>query len=468
MMVPTDAKAPPFLVLGLDCAPPHLVFDLWQDRLPTLTSLRNRGFFGPLRSSNPPVTVPAWMCMMTGQDPGMLGVYGFRNRRDYGYGTLATANGDDIHEPTVWDILGQHGKQVILMGVPMTYPTKPVRGALVACFLAPDEQSAYTWPRALKLELDRVTGGYQLDVRDFRHASPEQLLHQLHEMTHKRMVGFRHLLRTRPWDFAMMVEMGVDRLHHGFWQYMDPLHRGYVPNHPLQHAIRDYYEMLDGLLGELLSEVPENTRILVVSDHGARAMEGAVCVNELLIREGLLTLTQRPSTPGRLKHEHIDWSRTQAWGEGGYYSRIFLNVAGREPQGIVPPNAVASLKSRLTRLFEDLPDDAGAPLGSKVYLPEQIYRETRNIPPDLLVHFGDLRWRAVGSVGYDSIYTFENDSGPDGANHDHQGIFIFFDPSHPGMGQRLEGHSLFDIAPTILRSFGVDAAPRMVGQELPV
>lgn len=457
---------PPFLVLGLDCAPPALVFDRWRDRLPTLNRLMSSGYYGPLRSCHPPVTVPAWMCMMTGQDAGMLGVYGFRNRRSYAYDALSVCNGSDIHQPTVWDILGNHQRQSLLVGVPMTYPPRPVRGALVSCFLTPDENSQYTFPRALKGELDRLTGGYQLDVRDFRQVSPENLLQQLHEMTHKRMRAFRHLLTTRPWHFAMVVEMGVDRIHHGFWQYLDPAHRGFVPNHPLQHAIRDYYEALDAELGEVLSVVPAETRVLVVSDHGARAMEGAVCVNELLMREGLLRLKVRPEKVQRLTPDLVDWSRTQVWAEGGYFSRVFLNIAGREPQGIVPPSEVEALKDRLIHLFESLPDDRGERLGTRAYRPEQIYRETNNIPPDLLVYFGNLRWRAVGSVGYPGIYTFENDTGPDGANHDWDGIFILHDPSRPGGGQRLEGRTLFDVAPTILQHFGLDVPERMVGRSL--
>lgn len=454
-------SSPPFLILGLDCAPPALVFDRWSDRLPTLSRLMREGVYGPLRSCHPPVTVPAWMCMMTGQDAGMLGVYGFRNRRSYDYDALTVCNGADIHEPTVWDILGEQGLSSVLVGVPMTYPPRPVRGALVSCFLTPDENSQYTFPRALKGELDRVVGGYQLDVRDFRQVSLESLLAQIHSMTRKRMHAFRHLLTTRPWDFAMVVEMGVDRIHHGFWQFLDPKHKGFEPDHPLQHAIRDYYEALDAELAQVLATVPPETVVLVVSDHGARAMEGAVCVNEVLMRAGLLTLKERPAKVRRLTSDQIDWSRTKAWAEGGYFSRVFLNVAGREPQGIVPPSEVEALRSQLITLFESLPDDQGQPLGSRAYKPESLYREINRIPPDLLVYFGDLRWRSVGSVGYDGIYTFENDTGPDGANHDWEGIFILHDPANPGDGQRVEGRSLFQVAPTILRHFGLAPSPRM-------
>ncbi len=79
-------------VIGLDCAPPELVFDLWRDQLPHLRRLMAQGVYGPLESTIPPITVPAWMSMMTGKDPGTLGIYGFRNRRDHSYDGLAFAS----------------------------------------------------------------------------------------------------------------------------------------------------------------------------------------------------------------------------------------------------------------------------------------------------------------------------------------------------------------------------------------
>ena len=68
------------LVLGLDCAPPSLVFERFAEVMPCLSRLRREGLYGPLRSTEPPITMPAWASMATGRDPGELGIYGFRNR----------------------------------------------------------------------------------------------------------------------------------------------------------------------------------------------------------------------------------------------------------------------------------------------------------------------------------------------------------------------------------------------------
>ncbi len=96
------------LIFGLDCATPQFVFDKWAQKLPTLSALMKKGIYGPLKSCIPPITIPAWSCMMTSKDPGTLGCYGFRNRSDYSYDGLTFATSKAVKEDTVWDILSQH------------------------------------------------------------------------------------------------------------------------------------------------------------------------------------------------------------------------------------------------------------------------------------------------------------------------------------------------------------------------
>src|SRR5204862_3051178 len=138
-------------------------------------------------------------------------------------------------------------------------------------------------------------------------------------------------------DFFIMVEMGPDRIHHGFWRYFDPQHPKYVAGNPLEHAIRDYYIALDAEIGQTVATLPAETLLLVVSDHGAKRMDGGLCFNQWLVREGYLTLMERPSKPTPIGKVAIDWGKTRAWGDGGYYGRLFLNVKGREPSGTIHP-----------------------------------------------------------------------------------------------------------------------------------
>lgn len=458
------------MIIGLDCATPQLVFDRWLDDLPNIRSLVRDGIWGRLRSTDPPITVPAWMSMMTSKNPGRLGFYGLRNRIDYSYERMFTANSTFVREPTVWDILSRAGRRVILIGVPQTYPPKPVNGEMVTCFLTPSTEKQFTYPASLRDEVQQVTGGYILDAVGFRADEQEKdrVLATIYEMTDKRFRLARHMIRTRPdWDFFMMVEMGPDRIHHMFWKYADPDHPKYVPGNKYENSIYDYYRFLDEKIGELLCEADDRTAVLIVSDHGARPMIGGVCFNEWLIREGYLVLKERPQAPRAIESCQVDWSRTRAWGSGGYYARLMINVRGREPQGIVEPGAeYERLRSELVEKLEALPDHTGAPMNTRAVRPEDIYPEVRGFPPDLFVYFGDLAWRSVGQIWPDppsSIYTFENDTGPDDANHDWYGIFIMREPGGRGSLQ-LEGLDLKDVAPTALNLLGVQVPPDMEGR----
>src|SRR5579863_6502477 len=208
------------LVIGLDCAAPELVFEAWRDQLPTFSRLMDEGIYGRLESCIPPITVPAWMSMLTSKDPGELGIYGFRNRQEYTYKETAVANSTYIKEPVVYDVLGRYGKHVTLVGIPCTYPPRPVNGEMVTCFLTPSLESNFTHPAELKDEVLSTVSDYMFDVKDFRTEDKPYLLRQIYAMTERRFKLVRHLMDTKPWDFFMFVEMGTDRIHHGLWKYM--------------------------------------------------------------------------------------------------------------------------------------------------------------------------------------------------------------------------------------------------------
>lgn len=464
-MTRASAKARRVAVIGLDCAPPALVFDKFVNDLEHLPRLMAEGTWGDLRSVIPAITVPAWACAMTSRDPGQLGIYGFRNRADHSYDRLRMADSTAVREKAVWDIVSDAGKEVIVVAVPPAYPPKPVNGVSVGCFLTPGTDSDYTYPPALREEIRATVGDYAVDVDDFRTTEKDRILAGIQDMTRKRFALFRHLIKTRPWQFAMMVEIGVDRMHHGFWQYFDEQHHRYEPGNPFEHAMRDYYRLVDQEVGAVLRELDEDTAVIVMSDHGAKLMLGGVCVNEWLIQQGLLTLLSQPAEPRPLKPSDVDWSRTKAWGEGGYYARVFINVRGREPEGVIPQEEYESFRDELASKLSAIPDDAGRPLDNKVFKPEQIYREQRNVAPDLLVYFDDLRWRSVGRVGTGEVYTHENDTGPDDANHAEEGIVIMKAPG-VAAGRRIEGAQLIDMGPTALDLLGYDVPGAMIGRSL--
>ncbi len=433
--------------------------------MPNFRRIVDGGLWGPLRSSHPPITVPAWTCMLSSKNPGRLGFFGFRNRKPGDVQGRWIATSAAVKQPRVWDILSRHGKRVCLLNVPQTYPVSPVNGIMISSFLTPSTDSPYTYPPDLKSEVERVADGYMIDCENFRTEDKKWLLDQIYEMTDKRFRVAKWLLQRERWDFFMLVEMGTDRIQHGFWKFIDPRHRRYEPGNPFENCIKDYYAHLDAQLGELMEAFGEGT-VIVVSDHGAKCMKGSLNINDWLVREGYLRLRQPVTEVTRFDPSLVDWPNTTAWAWGGYYARVFLNVRGREPQGLVEPSEYESVRDELARKIAAIPDDEGRRMETVCHRPQDIYTGPYvNEAPDLLVYLDNLSWRAGQDIGHDSIYSFDTEIGPDDAVHDEYGIVAMRVAGGEG-GGKVEGAQLMDIAPTVLKAMGIEPPPDMEGRSL--
>jgi len=452
------------LVIGLDCAAPEILFE--HGGLNNIRALMERGCYGRLESVIPPITVPAWMCMSTSQDPGSLGVYGFRNRTDHSYSGLGFANSKSISALAMWDQVAREGKKSIIVGVPPGYPPRKVHGISVGCFLTPDTaKDEFTHPPAIKQKLHELTGKYEVDVQGFRTDKKDWLKKEIFELSRKQWTAVKWLLENEEWDYFHYVDIGMDRVHHGFWDTYDPKHVQHVPGNPFQDVIPEYYRWIDSQVGEVLAMLDDETIVLLVSDHGARRLDGGFVVNEWLVKEGLLVLDEYPKEVTPFSKLKVNWPKTKVWSEGGYYARVFLNVQGREPQGVIPASEYERFRDEMKAKFEALKDDKGRPLGSLVFKPEEIYKSVRNVAPDLIVHFGALAWRSIGGVGYGRLHVQENDTGPDACNHAQFGMFLLAAPNCPLHGE-YQGARLLDVAPTLLDLAGYEIPPSMQGRSL--
>jgi len=450
------------LVIGLDCAAPKTLFEDFIDECPNIKRLMEHGVYGKLRSSDPPITIPAWMVMVTGKKPGTLGVYGFRHRKQNSYTDFWVANSRTIKEPRIWDILGEKGLKSIILGIPPTFPAQVINGNLVAGFISPDTLSNFTYPPELKEEIAENIGNYVFDVK-FRTNQKEQLLVDIYQMTKLHFKTVKYLIQNKEWDYCHFVIIGLDRIHHAFWKFYDKTHHKYEAGNIFESVIKNYYKFLDKEIGELLDLIENNTTVLVVSDHGAKAMKGCLCVNMALENLGLLKFEESPKRGARLEDTKIDWDNTYAWGWGGYYARIFLNVKGREKNGIIDPEDYEEWRDKISNLLKDLPDVQGNPMNTKIYKPEELFDIIKGDVPDLMVYFDDLDWRSAGTVGYESMYLDENDTGPDDAVHDYHGVFII-SQLNKKLGKQLETKNILDIAPTILSIYGIDIPQDMEGK----
>ncbi|MGH9919310.1 MAG: alkaline phosphatase family protein, partial [Nitrososphaerales archaeon] len=222
-----------------------------------------------------------------------------------------------------------------------------------------------------------------------------------------------------------------------------------------------YYSMVDRRIGRLVPMFGEECTTFIVSDHGSKAMKGGFCVNQWLEQEGYLAFKKKADRPIELDKAEIDWSRTKAWGWGGYYARIFFNVKGREPQGIVDPSELENEKRRLADKISKIKDHTGRTMKNWTTEPLKLYGTAIGDKPDLMVYFDDLDWRSAGTVGHESLYLFENDTGPDDSVHSMDGIFMMHKPGRDLKGREVSGARVEEMAPTLLKLLGID--PKAAG-----
>jgi predicted AlkP superfamily phosphohydrolase/phosphomutase len=402
--------APRVLVIGLDGASPDLV-RRWADSgdLPVLKGLIDRGVFGPLRSTIPPVSPAAWSTFMTGLDPAGHGILGFRNldARRYEFHEPDIVTSKRIAGRTFWDYAGAQGARVAALWVPVTYPPWPVNGLLVSGYPTPRASRSFGLPEARAQSIPPLTE----DSAFFHFAKPHRVAGELVRLARKRGRAAAELIRRERFDLFVMVIGSIDRAQHDFWRHFDPASPAHDPRESERFGdtIRDTYRAADRAVGEMLAAAGPETTVFILSDHGGGpAASRVVHLNAWLREHGFLSA--RFSSPcrsptgregralphgrasalqlkslaarayawakdripiqeqifRRLPHalrarltaldaaatlnvRAIDWACTRAYRFPLYppFEGISINLAGRQPQGAVAPNEYEALRSQL-------------------------------------------------------------------------------------------------------------------------
>jgi predicted AlkP superfamily phosphohydrolase/phosphomutase len=460
-------------ILGLDCATPQLIFNKYLNHLPTVSGLIKDGKFGTLESTVPPVTVPAWMSMMTGLDPGQLGFYGFTDRKDYSYDPNISITYRAVKEKTLWDYLGDHELKSIVFNLPLTYPPKPLNGILISSFLTPDKELTFTYPNTIKNEIETIAdGNYIIDVENFRTENKRGLLSELYDMAKKRFRVMKSFIRNKKWNLFIAVEMGIDRMHHAFWSYCFSDHPLFQDKNEFKNVMIEYYKFIDAELAELIKEFDYDTELIIVSDHGAKTLKGTFCINDWLMQKGYLKIKNKIDRKTLFEMDNVDWEKTIAWGGGGYYGKIFLNIKDREPNGIIKENKIKNTIEKIKKEISALLDPKGNNIPNEFFEPKKIYKEINGHPPDLIIYLGNLDWRVTSSLGNKSLFMEEN-TPIDNANHAKNGIYIH--SMNPKSALEYNGefrvdmktikqYSIYDVTPTILGKFNITIPNKMRGR----
>lgn len=484
------------LIIGLDGATFDVLDPMMQaGRMPQLKALIDSGARGVLESTQPPITPAAWTTFLTGKGPGRHGIIDFER-----YDPLAHAlrfnSFLQVREPTLWDILGERGLRVGSIQLPMTYPPRPINGFLISGFDTPSTRVQFTWPNELKEELlrrfpsysyrthwrRRVFGGDSLFAENLEYI--KQSFNQGYELA--AFCGARY-----GWDVMMVLLKLVDNLQHKAWKYLDPETRQGNPRRAEMTA--DCFVALDEAIGRLLDLARQHdANVLIMSDHGHGRLDGRVHPNLLLKRWGYLCLRgalQRAGTRGRRWYGRllnrrapryagaterverelaVDWSATRACVmHAGMYGFLYLNLAGRQPVGIVSPERYEPLREEIRQrlLAEEMVDRRGrrVPVFPEVHKPEELYgceRSSHPALPDLLLvpQPGLAVVRKIrGSRGV-RWFGYRRMEG----THRVEGVLIASGGNIRG-GGRVHAR-MVDVAPTVLAWLGVGIPKDMEGQ----
>lgn len=451
------------LVIGLDCVPPELIFKRFRKEMPNVQRMIESGMHGRLRSSIPPSSTNAWTSMAMSKGSDSIGVYDYVYRKNRSYTDLGVISSVFSHG-CVWDILSELEKKVVVFNVPMTYPPRKVRGAMISDVgFTPSEKSDYTYPKELRDEIEKNIGKYAIKIPDARKLEKPKLLEEIFRISEVRFRAFEYLLENVEWDFFIGVLYATDALMHNFWRYLDPGHRKHEKDEKMLERIGEYFRYVDGKIGEMISKAGEDTTVILMSDHGAKRMNGRINLNDWLIKEGYLVLKSKTKEKTPLLMADVDWEKTKAFAFGAYYASLFLNVKGRDPEGCVEPGKeYRKLKREIKSRLKKIPDDRGNKINTKVYdIPES------ENAPDLLVYFDDLHWGVNSRVKNGTLYSWSTEKGPDDAVHSQTGFFVI-----SGKGVKKSGNPVLkdirDITPTILNLMKIPIPRELEGKAINV
>ncbi len=495
------------LVIGIDGA----TFDLigpWAESgdLPNLARLMAEGAHGPLESTLPPVTSPAWPTFATGKNPGKHGVFDFI--RPMG-GKFELVNASSLRAPTLWEILSRAGRTVGVTNVPVTYPPKPVNGFIIGGMLSPME-GAFTYPRdLLDRYADRMKPYRIAPSVQYKEGNAATFVADLLDLVDRRGEYALQLMRDYPHDFLMFHFQATDLLQHALWRFVDPSHPRYDAGRAahIAPAFKRVYVHIDDYIGRMLDSLDDDATVIVMSDHGFGPLHYTVNLNLFLLDHGLLRLKKGAwtglksrlfrsgLTPAAIWHlieraglqnyvwqvskstrnkvlsrflsfDDVDWSRTLAYSIG-HVGQVYINLKGREPEGIVDPGAeYEAVRRRVSETLQELrhPETGQSMVDEIIPGHSVVHGPYASRTADLHLVLDGYRAIAFPLFAADRRVVTSQIRGDSGCHRRH-GILIAWGEGVRA-GERVEDARIMDLTPTILHLMGLPVSEDMDGRVL--
>ncbi len=493
------------VVIGLDGA----TFDLigpWieEGRLPFIKELIDNGCSGILKSTVPPISPVAWTSFMTGMNAGKHGIFDFVEPVRTCPPGIRVNNRNNCKQKPIWRYLNDAGYKTAVINVPMTFPPDEIDGVMISGMDTPNIRSGFIYPPEFKKELFEKIGGYVIEVKHSpkRCSKTGRYIESLCGMVRNRFNATEYLLKKAPWDFLMVVFMAGDRAQHNLWKFMDPNHPLYNKTEAGKYSdgILKVYQELDRAVGSISKSLDDETNLIIMSDHGAGVLYKTISLNNWLADEGFLSfkkgrrnpvhflsdlagdaaaflhrakcaVTRKKGEKANRFFESIEWSKTKAFFIGAW-GKIFINMKGRDPYGIVEPgNEYESVRNEIIGKLMELKDpDTGKSVVNRVMKREEIFEGEYSLhAPDMvimwekgynsIIRMEDLR-KGVRSYKKGSVFGLHMRLSGD---HTQNGLFIIRSPHVEKNRKNLNAH-IMDICPTILHMMDIQVPISMDGK----
>ncbi len=417
--------------IGIDGVPFSLIEDN-PERFPNLTAIASDGAGSAIDSIVPPESSACWPALTTGVNPGSTGVYGFQDREIGSYDTYVPM-GRDVQATRLWDRVTDAGMQASVMNVPVTFPPQRNVQRMVSGFLSPGIDKAAA-PEEFRQYLE--DDGYLIDAnaRLGHDDDKTEFIENANRTLERRQSAFMNYLTADDWDLFFGVFMTTDRVNHFLFEH-------YEKDGEYREEFLDFYETLDGYIGEIRETIPDDVTLMVASDHGFTTLEYEVNCNEWLRRHNWLDYQSDP--------EGLEDIAADARAYSLIPGRFYLNLEDREPNGVVPEADYESVRDELRADLEEMEAPDGQPVARRVVDGEVAFDgDHAEIAPDLVI---------IPENGYDlkSGFSEKDDvfsTGPRNGMHSFENTSLFIDSDEATIGDA----DLLDIAPTILEFLDIE------------